>query len=126
MQIPEDSESLTYDIIGAAIEVHRHLRSGHMESVYESALCIELDNRGLSYERQKVLTVNYKGHEIGSFIADLIVENRVIVELKAVKKLAAVHEAQLIGYLRLAELPLGLLINFNVAVLKQGIKRIAV
>jgi len=126
MQIPKNTESLTYDIIGAAIEVHRHLRSGHMESVYETALCIEIDYRGLSYERQKVLTVNYKGHEIGSFIADLIVENRVIVESKAVKELAAVHEAQLIGYLRLADLQLGLLINFNVAVLKQGIKRIAV
>ena len=122
----ENSEPLTYAIIGAAVEVHRHLRSGHMESVYETALCIELDNRGLSYERQKVLTVSYKGHEIGSFIADLIVENRVIVELKAVKELAAVHEAQLIGYLRLADLQLGLLINFNVAVLKQGIRRIAV
>ena len=122
----QDSQSLTYDIIGAAIEVHRCLRSGHMESVYETALCIELDNRGLSYERQKVLTVNYKGREIGTFVADLIVEDRVIVELKAVKELAAVHEAQLIGYLRLANLQLGLLINFNVAVLKQGIRRIAV
>ena len=97
-----------------------------MESVYETALCIELDNRGISYERQKVLTVNYKGHEIGTFIADLIVEDRVIVELKAVKAIAAVHEAQLIGYLRLANLQLGLLINFNVAVLKHGIRRIAV
>ena len=94
--------------------------------MYETALCIELDNRGLSYEGQKVLTVNYKGHEIGTFIADLIVEDRVIVELKAVKQLAAVREAQLIGYLRLANLQLGLLINFNVAVLKQGIRRIAV
>lgn len=122
----KEIQSLTYDIIGAAIEVHRCLRSGHLESVYETALCIELDNRGISYERQKVLTVNYKGHEIGTFIADLIVEDRVIVELKAVKQLAAVHEAQLIGYLRLANLQLGLLINFNVAVLKQGIRRIAV
>lgn len=122
----ENCEALTYAIIGAAIEVHRHLRSGHMESVYEAALCIELDNRGLSYVRQKALTVNYKGHQIGSFIADLIVENRVIVELKAVKELAAVHEAQLIGYLTMADLQFGLLINFNVAVLKQGIRRIAV
>ena len=122
----KEIQSLTYDIIGAAIEVHRCLRSGHMESVYETALCIELDNRGISYERQKVLTVNYKGREIGTFVADLIAEDRVIVELKAVKELAAVHEAQLIGYLRLANLQLGLLINFNVAVLKQGIRRIAV
>ena len=126
MQIPNDIESLTYAIIGAAIEVHRCLRSGHMESVYETALCIELDNLGLAYERQKVLTVNYKGHQIGTFVADLIVENRVIVELKAVRQLAAVHEAQLIGYLRLANLRVGLLINFNVAVLKKGVKRIVV
>ena len=117
---------MTHDIIGAAIEVHRHLRSGHIESVYEAALCIELERIGLAYERQKVLTVNYKGHEIGTFVADLIVENRVIVELKAVKDLAAVHEAQLIGYLRLANLRVGLLINFNVAVLKQGLRRIVV
>ena len=97
-----------------------------MESVYETALCIELEKLNLSYERQKVLTVYYKGHEIGTFVADIVVENRVIVELKAVKELAAVHEAQLIGYLKLANLPVGLLINFNVAVLKKGVKRIVV
>lgn len=97
-----------------------------MESVYEAALCIELERLGLTYERQKVLTVNYKGHEIGTFVADIVVENSVIVELKAVKELAAVHEAQLIGYLKLANLQVGLLINFNVAVLKKGVKRIVV
>lgn len=126
MQISNEIESLTYAIIGAAIEVHRYLRSGHMESVCETALCIELDNRGLAYERQKALTVNYKGYDIGTFVADLIEENRVIVELKAVRQLAAVHEAQMIGYLRLANLKVGLLINFIVAVLKEGVKRIMV
>ena len=85
MQMPNRNDPLTYDIIGAAIEVHRFLRSGHMESVYERALCIELDSLGIAYERQKALTVSYKGHEIGAFTADLIVENRVIVELRAVK-----------------------------------------
>ena len=126
MQLPNRNDPLTYDIIGAAIEVHRFLGSGHMESVYEAALCIELERLGLTYERQKVLTVNYKGHEIGTFVADIVVENSVIVELKAVKELAAVHEAQLIGYLKLANLQVGLLINFNVAVLKKGVKRIVV
>ncbi len=126
MKPPNRNDPLTYDIIGSAIEVHRFLGSGHMESVYETALCIELDKLNISYERQKVLTVNYKGHEIGTFVADIIVENRVIVELKAVKELSAVHEAQLIGYLKLAKLQVGLLINFNVAVLKKGVKRIVV
>ena len=120
------SDPLTYEIIGAAIEVHRILGPGLMEGLYEEALCIELEERSLACERQKRIKAIYKGREIGEFFADVIVDNRVVLELKSVSKLAPVHEAQLISYLKLAEIHVGLLINFNVAVLKQGIKRLVV
>ncbi len=120
------SDPLTYQIIGAAIEVHRELGPKLLESIYEEALCIELDLRQLSYERQKMIELNYKGHKIGTFFVDIIVENSVTVELKSVANLAPVHEAQLISYLKLAGLRRGLLINFSVTTLREGIKRIIV
>ncbi len=120
------SDPLTYQIIGAAIEVHRVLGPKLLESVYEEALCIELDLRQLSYERQKKIKLDYKGHEIGIFYVDIIVESSVIVELKSVTNIAPVHEAQLISYLKLTGLHCGLLINFSVATLKNGIKRLVV
>ena len=120
------SDPLTYQIIGAAIEVHRILGPKLLESVYEEALCIELDLRQLSYERQKHIKLSYKGHAIGDFFVDIIVEKEVIVELKSVANLARVHEAQLISYLKLTGIRRGLLINFSVATLKEGIKRIVV
>ncbi len=94
-----------------------------MESLYEEALCVELEERNLSYERQKLLEIDYKGRNIGNFFIDIMVENRVIVELKSVKNLLPVHDAQLLCYLRLTNIRIGLLINFNVATLKQGIRR---
>ena len=121
----ENGDPLTYKIIGAAIEVHRVLGPGLLESLYEEALCIELEERNLRFERQKLLEIDYKGRNIGTFFVDIMVENRVILELKAVKKLLPVHEAQLLCYLRLTDLRIGLLINFNVATLRQGIKRMA-
>lgn len=120
------SDPLTYQIIGAAIEVHRELGPKLLESIYEEALCIELYLRKLSYERQKMIELNYKGHKIGTFFVDIIVENSVIVELKSVANLAPVHEAQLISYLKLAGLRRGLFINFSVTTLREGIKRIIV
>ncbi len=120
------SDPLTYHIIGAAIEVHRVLGPKLLENVYEEALCIELNMRRLSYERQKKIELDYKGHEIGTFYVDVIVENSVIVELKSVANLAPVHEAQLMSYLRLTGLKRGLLINFSVATLREGIKRMVV
>ena len=119
-------DDLTYKIIGAAIEVHRNLGPKLLESVYEAALCIELDLRQLNYERQKKYELDYKGHDVGTFYVDLIVENSVVVELKSVTTLAPVHKAQMINYLKLSEIRYGLLINFSEAVLKDGIKRIAV
>lgn len=120
----EDIDHISGQIIGAAIEVHRELRAGLLESAYEACLAHELCARGLSFERQKVLPVRYKDVFVEcGYRLDLVVENRVIVELKSVDKLSAIHEAQLLSYLRLSGLPLGLLINFNVRLLKQGIKR---
>ncbi len=115
---------LSYKIIGAAIEVHRMLGAGLLESVYEDALCIELDERNISNERQKRIRLDYKGKPIGNLIADLVVENRIIVELKAVRALEPVHTAQLLTYLKLMNIGTGLLINFNVVVLTDGIQRV--
>jgi len=114
---------LTKRIIGCAIEVHRNLGPGLLESVYEAALCIELDLGGLSYERQKVVPVSYKGRPIGEHRLDILVEDTVILELKSVERLDPVFEAQILGYLRMTGKPLGLLINFNSRLLKDGIRR---
>jgi GxxExxY protein len=105
----------TEGIIGGAIEVHRILGPGLLESVYEECLAVELGLRGLRCERQRVIPLEYKGQRLGVDLRiDLLVEDRVVVELKAVEKLLPVHEAQVITYLRLTGKPFGLLINFNV------------
>ena len=93
MSVNEKSDPLTYQIIGAAIEVHRILGPKLLESIYEEALCIELEQRNLRYERQRKIELNYKGHRIGTFFVDIIVKNSVIIELKSVASLAPVHEA---------------------------------
>jgi len=113
------------DVIAACIEVHRHLGPGLLESAYEHCLCVELAERGLQFERQVPLPVAYKGHQVDcSYRLDLIVEKKLIVEIKAVENLTKVHDAQLITYLRLSGIAAGLLINFNTAVLKDGIRRL--
>ena len=115
---------ITEQIIGAAIEVHRHFGPGMLESVYETALAYELQSRGVSVERQKVVPLTCKelNFEEG-YRLDLLVEESVIVELKCVDALLPVHEAQTISYLKLTGSKTALLINFKVPVLKQGIKR---
>lgn len=115
---------LSYRIIGAAIEVHRCLGPGLLESVYEEAFCTELTSRQIRFDRQKRISIDYKGKDIGHLVADLIIEDRAIVEIKSVKELAPIHTAQLLTYLKLTNLGAGLLINFNVAILAEGIKRI--
>lgn len=128
----EDAEALRGDenvlserIIGAAVEVHRHLGPGLLESAYLECLCRELALRGLEFERQVVLDLHYKGTIIRSaFRADLLVEGRILVELKAVDNLDDVHRAQLLTYLRLRNLHLGLLINFNTPMLWRGVRRV--
>ena len=121
----KDTE-VTEVVIGAAIEVHRHLGPGMLESVYETALAYELTQRGLVVERPKAVPVAYKGLNFDeSFRLDLLVNHQVIVELKCVDVLLPIHDAQLLSYLKLTGLKVGLLLNFKVPVLKQGIKRLA-
>jgi len=112
-------------VIGAAIEVHRALGPGLLESAYEACLAYELTERDIPFERQKPIPILYKGVALDAgFRADLLVDGLVVVELKAVDALAPVHEAQVLTYLKLTGCKLGLLINFNVPVLKHGLKRL--
>ncbi|MFQ5519166.1 MAG: GxxExxY protein [Mariprofundus sp.] len=116
---------LSKAIIGAAIEVHRALGPGLLESAYEACLCHELSLKKIGYERQKVINVQYKGVSLDcGYRLDIWVEGSVIIELKAVEKILPVHEAQLLTYLKLTENRLGLLLNFHVPVMKKGIKRL--
>ena len=122
-----ENESLTGEVIGAAIEVHKTLGPGLLESAYEECLCREFDLKRLSYERQKELPVEYKGVKLDcSYRLDIVVAKSVILELKACESLEPIHEAQLLTYLRLTGIKTGLLINFNVPVLRDGIKRLVV
>ena len=121
-----DINHLTGKVIGAAIEVHKTLGPGLLESVYEECLCRELALNEISFERQKSLPVEYKGMMLDcGYRLDLLVEGRLIVELKSCDTLQPIHEAQLLTYLKLTNMKAGLLINFNVPVLKDGIKRMA-
>jgi len=114
----------TSSIIGAAIDVHRHLGPGLLESAYEECLCHEFHLRGIDFKRQVELPVPYKGLNLDcGYRVDLVVQEQVIVELKCVEKILPIHEAQLLTYLRLTGKPVGLLINFNVPLLTQGIIR---
>ena len=117
-------DRLAHQVIGAAIEVHRQLGPGLLEGVYEKALCIEFDLRAIAFRSQSGVGITYKGRPVGRGKLDLLVGDRLIVELKAVEKLAPIHLAQMISYLRMTNRALGLLINFNVPVLKEGIRRV--
>jgi GxxExxY protein len=118
-------DSITRRIIGAAIEVHRRLGPGLLESAYEICLAYELRQCGMKVEQQKPLPVVYKDVKLDcGYRLDLVVEDSVVVEVKAVEKLARIHDAQLLSYLRLSGKTVGLLLNFNVRVLKNGVKRI--
>jgi len=117
---------LTRRVIRACIEVHRHLGPGLLESAYEVCLCHELTIAGMAYERQKPLPVRYKGVDLDcDYRLDVVVEGKLIVELISVDALLPVHSAQLLTYLKLSDTRVGLLINFNVPILRDGIKRIA-
>lgn len=121
----EELNDLTDKIIGAAIAVHRELGPGLLESAYEVCLEFELKDRGLLVERQKELPVVYRGLNIDAgYRIDLLVNGKVVLELKAIDALAPIHEAQMITYLKLSQCRVGLLINFNVQLLKKGIKRL--
>ena len=125
MREDKKEDILSRDIIAAAIEVHRELGPGLLESSYEECLCHELKTRGITYERQKSLPVSYKDVRLDcGYRLDVVVDNLVIVEIKAVESMLPIHTAQLLTYLKLANFKLGLLINFNTPQLRQGIKRV--
>ena len=115
---------VVHRVIGAAIEVHRQLGPGFLESVYEEALCVELTLRGIRFARQVPIAVQYKQERVGEARLDLLVDDSVVVELKACQCIAPIHVAQTLSYLKATRLHLALLINFDVAVLQRGIKRI--
>jgi GxxExxY protein len=120
-----DFNATTNRIIGACIEVHKHLGPGLLESAYEECLAYELELRGLRFARQKPIPIVYKDVQLDcNYQIDLLVEDSIILELKAVETLLPIHEAQLLTYLKLTDLRLGLLINFNVPKLVHGIKRL--
>ena len=120
-----DINELSSRIIGGAIEVHKALGPGLLESAYEECLCHEFDLRDLSFERQQPLSTEYKGRVLDcGYRLDLVVENAIILELKSCEKIEPIHKAQLLTYLKLSGLSLGLLLNFNVPVMRDGIVRI--
>jgi GxxExxY protein len=120
-----DLNEITEKIIGAAIEVHRHLGPGLLESAYEECLCYELNQAGLRFERQVHLPIHYKGIQLeGAYRMDVIVEDAVVVEIKATEQMLPLYSAQVLTYLRSAHKTIGLLINFNVPLLKDGLRRI--
>ncbi len=119
----ERINALTKRIIGCAIEVHRQLGPGLLESIYESALCVELELAGLQFQRQVPVSVPYKTQIIGDLRLDLLVENLVVVEIKSVERIESVFEAQVLTYLKVSGKKVGLLINFNSRLLKTGIQR---
>ena len=117
-------DELAKVVVDAAIEVHRELGPGFVESVYEEALAVELRMRAVAFERQQAISVSYKGHPVGEGRVDLLVGGALIVELKAVERLLPVHKAQVISYLKARGASLALLINFNERLLKDGIQRV--
>lgn len=123
--VPEEAERAAGTVVDAALKVHKALGPGLLESVYEACLCHELRRRGVSFQQQVAFPVVYEGVKLDAGLRlDLIVEKCLIVELKAVDKMTPLFDAQLLTYLKLTRLRLGLLINFNVAVIKDGIRRI--
>jgi GxxExxY protein len=120
-----DMNQLSSKIIGAAIEVHKSLGPGLLESTYEECLCHELSIQGLSFEKQKPLPIDYKGKRLDcGYRLDIVVENEIILELKSCEKIESIHKAQLLTYLKLSGLNLGLILNFNVPFMREGIVRI--
>jgi GxxExxY protein len=120
-----DHEQLvTEQIIGCAIDVHKDLGAGLFERPYLIALCVELASRGIRFDRERVIPLEYRGVQIGDYIPDLIVENKVVVEIKSCLRMEDVFTAQMLTYLRLTKLRVGLIINFNKRLLRDGLKRV--
>jgi GxxExxY protein len=119
----EEHRPLTASIIAAAIEVHRHLGPGLLEPIYDTAMCIEFDERGIKYVHQAKVPAYYKGRLLGEYKVDFLVEDTVVVELKSVAALLPVFDAQLLTYLRIMQKRIGLLMNFNSRLLREGVRR---
>lgn len=120
-----DINQLSSKIIGAAIEVHKILGPGLLESAYEECLCYELKLRKIKFERQEALPIVYKGKRLDcGYRLDIVIEKKIIIELKSIEKIESIHKAQLLSYLKLSGLKLGLLLNFNVSIMKDGIVRL--
>ena len=117
-------DRLASAVVDAAIEVHRHLGPGFLESVYERALCVELALRGVPFQRQVPIAVEYKTHPVGDSRIDLLIAERLVIELKAVEALQPIHGVQVRSYLKASGRALGILINFNVPVLLRGVRRV--
>lgn len=125
LPIPAETEAVASSVIDAALAVHRELGPGLLESAYEGALVIELRSRGHAIRRQSLVRARYRGLPIdGGFRLDLLVDDRVIVELKTVERIREIHIAQVLTYLRLSRLRLGLLLNFHVVLLRDGVRRV--
>ena len=125
MQDDADIDALTEKVIGCAMEVHRALGPGLLESVYRECLIIELRAAGLQVESERRMHIRYKGHRVAEALrVDLLVEKRLVLELKAVERLHPIHEAQAITYLKLLDCPAGLLLNFNAVTMKAGLRRV--
>jgi GxxExxY protein len=123
-RLDDKTEHLATAIVDVFVEVHRHLGPGHLEATYEAAVCHELSIRGMPFQRQFPIDVYYKGVVAGKGFVDILVDQRVVVELKAVEQVLGVHRAQVGSYLAAIGIELGLLANFNVELMKDGIKRI--
>ena len=124
LEPPVQLDETARAVLSAALEVHRVLGPGFLESVYEGAMAVELELRGISFERQKPIGVSYKGYAIGEGRLDFFVQNCLIVELKAAEKLLPIHQAQLMSYLKATGCCLGLLVNFHERLLKDGVRRV--
>ena len=125
MEPDPELNRITNAIIGAAIAVHKELGPGHLESAYQRAMELEFEHRSISYQRQLPVTLMYRGEVVGEGRLDFLVEGKVVVDLKAIDLIASVFVTQMVSYLKMTKLKLGLIINFNVAVLTKGIRRIA-
>jgi GxxExxY protein len=125
LEFPEQRDPLTERVIGCAIEVHRVLGPGFLESTYERALAIEFEAANLKFQRQLIIPVSYKAHFIGDHRLDFLVEDTVVLEIKSVERFDPIFEAQVLAYLRISGKRRGLLINFNSRLLKDGVKRYA-
>ncbi len=122
--VSEEANSLAEHVIGAAIEVHRALGPGYLEKTYEEALAVEFGLQRIPFERQRPVAVVYKGHHCGEGFPDFLVSGVLVIELKTVERVTEIHTAQVLSYLKATKLDLGLLINFHVPALKDGVKRI--